>query len=80
MTVRQVVALVLALALAAFIVMVGPFLIAIVIASRKGEGRHPLHWMLATIALVFYGLKRLAAPRPRSVGLSPGGRFVYKQE
>ena len=59
---RQVVALLLSLALVWLLVLFGPLLLAFAIAWPKREGRHPLLWLLAVAALAFYGLKRLAGP------------------
>ena len=57
---RQVIALLLTLALVWVLVVLGPLLVAFAIAWPKREGRHPLLWLLALVALTFYGLKRLA--------------------
>ena len=72
MNVRRTLALLLALALLWFLVVFGPFLLALVIAWPKREGRHPLLWLLALVALAFYGLKRLAVRPATGRSLSFG--------
>ena len=69
MSARQVIALLLTLALVWLLVALGPLLLALAIAWPKREGRHPLLWLLAFVALAFYGVKRLTTPR--TVGALP---------
>ena len=66
---RRVVGLLLFVGLVWLLVLFGPLLLAFTIARPNREGRHPVLWLLALVALAFYGVKRLASPRESRIPL-----------